>query len=206
MLTLTDLRPAPAPPTPAAGERLVAAAEELFYRRGIGSVGVDLIADTAGVTKRTLYQRFGSKELLVVAYLQRRARVWQTRLLDALAQTPPTSAAQGVELVFAVAAQWALDNPRGCAFVNAWAELGSSPHRAVPVIRAEKQWMRDLFTRLTDDPSTAAQVHMLYEGAQIAFTTLGEDGAHAQAAAAAAALLTKCIASRTELTSTGSPS
>ncbi len=191
MLELTDMRPAPAPPTPAAGERLVAAAEELFYRRGIGSVGVDLIADTAGVTKRTLYQRFGSKELLVVAYLRRRARVWQNRVLDALAKAPPTSPAEGVELVFTVAAQWALDNPRGCAFVNAWAELGSSPHQAVPVIGAEKKWMRDLFTRLTDDPSTAAQVHMLYEGAQIAFTTLGDDQAYTQAATAAVTLVTE---------------
>ena len=139
VLELTDMRPAPAPPTPVAGERLVAAAEELFYLRGIGSVGVDLIADTAGVTKRTLYQRFGSKELLVVAYLRRRAMVWQNRLLDALAQTSPASPAECVELVFAVAAQWALDNPRGCAFVNAWAELGFSSHQAVPLIRAEKQ-------------------------------------------------------------------
>ena len=188
MVETTDLRPAIAPPTSAAGERLLAAAENLFYRRGIGSVGVDLIADTAGVTKRTLYQRFGSKELLVAAYLERRARVWQTRLLEALDKTPPPSSAEGVELVFAVAAQWALDNSRGCAFVNARAELGSS-HQAMPLIRAEKQWMRDLFTRLTGDPRTAAQVHMLYEGAQIAFTTLSDDRAFTDAATAALTLV-----------------
>jgi len=191
MLELTDMRPAPAPTTPRAGEQLLVAAEKLFYRRGIGAVGVDLIADTAGVTKRTLYQRFGSKESLVVAYLERRARVWQTHLLDTLAQTPRTSSAEGVELVFAIAAQWAQENPRGCAFVNAWAELGASSHQAVPLIRAEKQWMRDLFARLTGDPGTASQVHMLYEGAQIAFTTLSDDQAYAEAATAALTLVTE---------------
>ena len=51
--------------------------------------------------------------------------------------------------------------------------------------------MRDLFTRLTDDPGTAAQVHMLYEGAQIAFTTLGDDRAFTQAATAAVTLVTE---------------
>lgn len=191
MVELTGLRPAPASPTPGAAEQLLVAAEDLFYRRGIGAVGVDLIADTAGVTKRTLYQRFGSKENLVVAYLERRAHLWQTTLLDALEQTPPTSSSDGVALVFTVAAQWAAENPRGCAFVNAWAELGAGPHRAVPLIRAEKQWMREVLTHLTGDSRSAAQVHMLYEGAQIAFTTLGDDRAFTNAANAALMLSTE---------------
>ncbi|NEE13916.1 helix-turn-helix transcriptional regulator, partial [Streptomyces sp. SID7499] len=47
--------------TPAA-RRALAAAGRLFYDRGIHAVGVDLIAAEAGVTKKTLYDRFGSKE------------------------------------------------------------------------------------------------------------------------------------------------
>ena len=57
-----------------AGERLLEAASELFYSRGIRAVGVDLIADVAGTTKETLYDRFGSKDGLVVLYLRRRQR------------------------------------------------------------------------------------------------------------------------------------
>ncbi len=63
-----------------AGERLLDAASELFYRRGIRAVGVDLVAETAGTTKKTLYDRFGSKDELVALYLRRRARRWQSFL------------------------------------------------------------------------------------------------------------------------------
>ncbi|MGH3368001.1 MAG: helix-turn-helix domain-containing protein, partial [Nocardioidaceae bacterium] len=65
-----------AQPLTPAGERLVEAASELFYRRGIRAVGVDLIAEVAGTTKKTLYDRFGSKDGLVVLYLQRRQHRW----------------------------------------------------------------------------------------------------------------------------------
>ena len=51
--------------------------------------------------------------------------------------------AVAVRTVFATAAAWARDNPRGCAFVNAWAEISASPeHQALAVIREEKRWMR----------------------------------------------------------------
>ena len=40
---------------------------------------------------------------------------------------------------------------RGCAFVNAYAEVGGTDHPALPVIRAEKAWMRQLFTALADE-------------------------------------------------------
>ena len=67
-----------------AGERLLDAASELFYRRGIRAVGVDLVAETAGTTKKTLYDRFGSKDELVALYLRRRARRWQAFLFPYL--------------------------------------------------------------------------------------------------------------------------
>ncbi|BBJ37693.1 hypothetical protein SSPO_004110 [Streptomyces antimycoticus] len=58
--------PDPQSLTPA-GRRIVAAAEDLFYSRGITAVGVDLIAERAGTTKRTLYNQFGSKDRLVAS-------------------------------------------------------------------------------------------------------------------------------------------
>ncbi|PBO30235.1 TetR family transcriptional regulator [Streptomyces albidoflavus] len=65
------------PLTPA-GRRIAAAAEELFYERGITGVGVDLIAEHSGVTKRTLYNQFGSKDHLVAVYLAERDRRWRS--------------------------------------------------------------------------------------------------------------------------------
>src|SRR4051812_30650251 len=54
-------------------ERLLAAADELFYKEGVHTVGIDRIIDRAGVAKASLYSAFGSKEELVVAYLNGRA-------------------------------------------------------------------------------------------------------------------------------------
>src|SRR5439155_22932831 len=50
-------------------ERILAAARELFYRRGIHAVGVDAIAEAAGTNKMTLYRHFASKDVLVAACL-----------------------------------------------------------------------------------------------------------------------------------------
>ncbi len=72
-----------------AGHRLLDAASALFYARGIRAVGVDLIADEAGTTKKTLYDCFGSKDALVALYLRRRAIRWQ-EFLRSRSTTPAT--------------------------------------------------------------------------------------------------------------------
>lgn len=190
MLDLTDLRPTPPVPTTDAGERLLAAAADLFYHRGISAAGVDLIAEAAGVTKRTLYQRFGSKDALVAAYLHRRAHVWQTRLLATFDRVDPQTPAAAIGLLFEVAHDWACENVRGCAFINAWAELGHSDHPALEEIRAEKEWMRQFIERVTGDPGAATAVHLLYEGAHVTATTLQNPGAYAEAAVAAQEFVT----------------
>ncbi|MFD0541572.1 TetR/AcrR family transcriptional regulator [Actinomadura luteofluorescens] len=64
------------PLTPAA-RRVLQTASELFYERGIGSVGMELIAAEAGVTKKTVYDRFGSKDALILAYLRARDERWR---------------------------------------------------------------------------------------------------------------------------------
>src|ERR1043165_5706292 len=53
-------------------ERIVAAAVKLFYAEGIRRVSVDAVAEKAGVTKRTLYYHFKSKDDLIAAYLEAR--------------------------------------------------------------------------------------------------------------------------------------
>ena len=91
--TPAALRPVlqPLPPLTEAGTRLLEAASELFYDRGVRAVGVDLIAETAGTTKKTLYDRFGSKDALVALYLLRRAHRWREYLLARLADAAPTA-------------------------------------------------------------------------------------------------------------------
>src|SRR5947199_10296060 len=53
-------------------ERIISAANALFYNDGIRSVSVDAVAAKAGVTKRTLYYHFRSKDDLIAAYLSGR--------------------------------------------------------------------------------------------------------------------------------------
>jgi AcrR family transcriptional regulator len=175
------------PLTPA-GERLLDAAAELFYRRGIRAVGVDLIAEVAGTTKKTLYDRFGSKDALVALYLRRRAQRWQSFVREYVERVPP---GRGRALaVFDALEEWLADQDRGCAFVNANAEIGGTGHPGESVIRAEKAAMRALFTELVDGADDlGAQLHLLYEGANVAVTAGGQADGVVQARRAAARLL-----------------
>jgi AcrR family transcriptional regulator len=170
--TPASLRPVlqPLPALTNAGARLLDAASDLFYDRGVRAVGVDLIAETAGTTKKTLYDRFGSKDALVALYLLRRAHRWREYLLAELGSPSVDRGEAQVLLVFEVLQAWMGTQRRGCAFVNAYAELGDTDHPAVPVIRAEKAWMRALFDTLTGDAALGAHLHLLYEGTLVVLT------------------------------------
>ncbi|WP_214406124.1 TetR/AcrR family transcriptional regulator [Pseudonocardia lacus] len=179
-----------------AGERLLRAASTLFYRRGIRAVGVDLIAETAGTTKKTLYDRFGSKDELVARYLRRRARVWRAYLRTRMADVPPGPARPAA--VFDVLGAWLGEQDRGCAFVNAHAEVGGTDHPAVAEIHAEKRWMRDYLVDLVaesgavdaaDAERVGVELHLLYEGATVLTTAAGVADAAARARAAALRVL-----------------
>ena len=181
MLPIGDLTPTKPPETTPGGQRILDAASELFYERGIVSTGLDLVVEQSGVTKRTLYQRFGSKEGLICAYLTARAHRWQTLVLQRV-QTAIDAADDPVGAVFDLTREWVVDNPRGCGFVNAWAELGGiSGPEVRAVIRQEKQWMRTLFITATGDARLGELVHELYEGALICSTILGDRDALSRA-------------------------
>src|SRR5919198_1197575 len=132
--------------TPGA-QRILDVASELFYWRGIHAVGVDTIAAESGVTKRTLYDRFGSKDALVVAYLERRDRRWRELIERRLAERDPHSVGR-VLVPFDALSEWLEGSPRGCCFVNAFAEISELDHPARRLAVEEKTWLRDLFGRL----------------------------------------------------------
>jgi AcrR family transcriptional regulator len=159
--------------TPGA-RRVLEAASRLFYERGIHAVGVDLIAAEAGVTKKTLYDRFGSKEQLVVEYLAARDERWRDVLaerLEAAGDTP----LDRVLAVFDASAAWSRQHgARGCSMVNAHAEIDDPHHPAYAVVTAQKAWMLALFTDLARaaDPDGAAALGrvlmLIHEGALVA--------------------------------------
>ncbi|MGV8912545.1 MAG: TetR/AcrR family transcriptional regulator [Rhodoglobus sp.] len=158
-------------PMTAAGYRILDAAGDLFYGRGITAVGVDLIAEHSGVTKRTLYNQFGSKDQLVVAYLEEREQRWQSLVRETIA-----AAASPIEAVLApLEAQriWNQTNPRGCAFINALAELPDPSHPAHLIATKQKQWLVDMFSELamaagcSTPDALATQLLVLQEGALV---------------------------------------
>ncbi|MCM2579308.1 TetR/AcrR family transcriptional regulator [Streptomyces meridianus] len=154
--------------------RIREAAARLFYERGIHAVGVDLIAAEAGVTKKTLYDRFGSKDQVVVEYLAERDERWRDFLARRLAEAEPGPVHQ-VTAVFDASKAWMGESsPKGCSMVNAHAEISDPSHPAHAVITGQKAWMLGLFTDLAREitPTAATQLGrsltLLHEGALVA--------------------------------------
>ncbi|MEU6841486.1 TetR/AcrR family transcriptional regulator [Streptomyces sp. NPDC046716] len=158
--------------TPAA-LRVLDTASRLFYERGIHAVGVDLIAAEAGVTKKTLYDRFGSKEQLVVDYLATRDARWRD-FLAGHHDPADLGPAERILAVFDASQEWmAAHSGKGCSMVNAHAEISDPAHPAYAVITGQKRWMLELFTRLAHDVSPDASrelgrsLMLLHEGALV---------------------------------------
>ncbi|MEU0412222.1 helix-turn-helix domain-containing protein [Streptomyces griseorubiginosus] len=150
--------------TPGA-RRALAAASRLFYERGIHAVGVDLIAAEAGVTKKTLYDRFGSKEQIVVEYLADRDERWRAYVQERVEAAEPGVVAR-VRAVFDASLAWMdAHSPKGCGMVNAHAEISDPAHPAYAIIAGQKQWMLRLFTDLA--PEQARTLMLLHEGAMV---------------------------------------
>ncbi|MGH3095363.1 MAG: TetR/AcrR family transcriptional regulator [Streptosporangiales bacterium] len=180
--------------TPAA-ERVLTAASELFYRQGLGAVGVETIAEAAGVTKKTLYDRFGSKAQLVAAYLSARDRRWRDHLVGYV-DAHGANADGRLLAVFDALGEWMrAENSRGCAFVHAYAELTDPDHPGRRVTEDQKRWLVEYLTRLARDAGVpdpgqaAAQMFLLHEGATVAYGMGVDVDAAATARAAAVGLL-----------------
>jgi AcrR family transcriptional regulator len=164
--------PVPTAPRASARERLLAAANELFYAEGVQTVGIDRIIERAGVAKASLYNLFGSKEELVAAYLASRHDRTTTRLSEAMdsAEDPR----QKILAVFdSQAQQYERSDFNGCAFAAASAEAPSHGlvEQAADQFRA---WIRAMFTDLagqagaSDPVKLGRQLHLIYDGAGLA--------------------------------------
>jgi AcrR family transcriptional regulator len=167
-------------------ERILETADRLFYGQGIRAVGVDTIAAEIGISKRTLYNHFPSKDDLVVAYLSRR-----------LKPAPPSDRPPLEQILGAfdrLERTIATGVFRGCPFVNAVAELKEPAHAANRIALAFKeqrrQWFQGLLEQLgiKDAEPLSLQLQLLTDGA-IAAAIVRNDPAVAAAARAAAKVL-----------------
>lgn len=176
-------------------KRIIEAADELFYGEGIQSVGVDAIAAKAGITKRTLYYHFKSKDELVAAYLEARDLPALERFRQWVDQSDGPLAQQ-IAGMFAKLSARALD-PRwkGCGFARAAAELAGLPgHPALGFAARHKKrfeaWLADLLRHegVPDAAALARQILVLLDGA-MTHMLIHRDPSYAHAAAKAAVAL-----------------
>ena len=176
-----------------ARERLLAAANELFYEEGVHTVGIDRVIDRAGVAKATLYKAFGSKDELIRAYLETRHTARRTRITERVEEHREPR--ERLLAVFdALADSLSAPGYNGCAFANASAEAqpGGPIGEAVDEHRG---WFRTLLVDLsraagaTEPEQLARTLVLLYDGAGISARLDGDRSAAAAARAAAAALI-----------------
>lgn len=167
-------------------ERILDTAERLFYGAGIRATGVDTIAAETGISKRTLYNHFPSKDALVAAYLKR--GFLEQRPSD----RPPLE--QILRAFDRLEKGFAARDFRGCRFVNAVAELGEDDRAARKIAidfkEGRRLWFRERLTAIgvKEADALATQLALLVDGA-IAMAMVRDDPSMARAAASAARVL-----------------
>lgn len=153
-----------------ARERILAAAEALFYHEGL-NVGIDAIIEKAGVAKMSLYSHFESKDQLIVEFLKTKRDAWFDWFL---AEVPKRAKAPRDRLLamFDLFGEWfCTDEFRGCAFLNAAAELPDPRHPARAIVADYKERLRQWIevqcreADLKDPRDLSAQIALILDGA-----------------------------------------
>jgi len=178
-------------------ERILSAAAKLFYGEGIRSVSVDAVAAKAGVTKRTLYYHFRSKDDLVGAYLAARDQP-NLNLFRRWFSEAEGGTAEKIQSIYRNLARTAR-HPKwnGCGFLRTSAELANLPgHPAMKVGAAHKKrvedWLRGTFEAegIGNAAVLARQLMLLMDGS-FALVLLHRDPSYMEAAGEAAVSLIK---------------
>lgn len=180
-----------------ARERLLTAAEDLFYAEGIRAVGVERILTESGVGRASFYRHFAGKDELVLAVLTRtdeRWREWLRATIDGYG----LPAAERPVAVFDALGEW-LDGAghRGCAFINAMIEAADRESAVHAVAVAHKDAVTDYLDALLaaagrdDHEALAPELMLLIEGAMVTAVREGSSEAASRAARIARVLLAR---------------
>lgn len=178
-----------------AREKILKAAAHLFYLEGVRSVSVDAIAARAGVTKKTLYYHFTSKDELIAAYLAQRdepnLEAFTRWLAEAQGAMP-----ERIEAFFVRVAE-AGKHPkwRGCGFLRTTAELANMPGHPARLVGAShkkkvEQWLEQQFRGegIAEPSILARQISVLIDGSFSAMLVHRDPGYALMAGKAARAL------------------
>jgi AcrR family transcriptional regulator len=165
------------PPTAAsdARERILDTAYELFSRNGIRAVGVDAIIDRSGVARMTLYRHFGSKDALVLAFLERRDERWTRGWLQRAIERRAVDPGERLLAIFDVFDEWfQREDFEGCSFINVLLEIAEPKHElhraSANYLARIRAFVEKLATDagLADAGGLAHKWHLLMKGSIVA--------------------------------------
>ncbi|NIF82529.1 TetR/AcrR family transcriptional regulator [Comamonas sp. Tr-654] len=148
-------------------ERILIAAHTLFYREGIRATGIDKIIDQSSVSKVTFYRQYASKDELIRAYLDYRYGKWISWFKASLLEATGDGLSAADALVTTLKVWFSTPEFRGCAFLNAAAELGSSDPEILEIVRRHKQEMSSVLDSLfgIDAVSAGPALSLVIDGA-----------------------------------------
>jgi AcrR family transcriptional regulator len=177
---------------PSPRERLLEATAALTYRAGVG-IGIEALCKAAGVSKRSMYQLFDSKDELLAASLERGAAGYTATLLPA-AGDGRSSRERILHVFEQVESQAGAPGFRGCRYLAAQIELKDQSHPASQVARQIKEDLTAFFRAEAEqggasDPGLLArQLSVVFDGAS-ARAGIGADTLTGLIAPTVAALL-----------------
>ena len=176
-------------------EHLVATAVDLFSEHGFHATGIDAILAKAGVSKKTLYRHFRSKDELILAALKKHDGVFRNdfmRQVEARADTPE----ERLLAVYDVARDWFAHNKFfGCMFINAVGEHSAARSPLRKVCQENKAMLRGFIRELCVDAGLknperlSRQLMLLLEGATVTAQVAGNPAAGDTAKATAKVLI-----------------
>ncbi|MGI5365684.1 TetR/AcrR family transcriptional regulator [Streptomyces iakyrus] len=150
-------------------DRLLDAAAELFYREGV-SLGVETLCRSAGVSKRSMYQLFASKDEVLAASLARRLPEYEERLVPGPQE--PGSPRERILYVFERLEKTSAEPAyRGCPYLAALVELKDPGHPASAVARGAKEGLLGFFRTQAEEGGArdaellARQLMLVFDGA-----------------------------------------
>jgi AcrR family transcriptional regulator len=152
--------------------RIAGLAAQLFHEHGIGATGVEALSKTAGISKRTLYERFGNKDGLIAAAFDVLDLPVFERIIGDAERIGATPRGKLRQLFVSLEGECRQPEFRGCPFMNASTELADPNHPAHAVIRRHKhrlrRWIRDRAREggATDPELLARQLMIIVDGAQ----------------------------------------
>ena len=180
-------------------DQLIATAVDLFSKHGFHATGIDMISDQAGVTKRTMYNYFRSKDELILAALKHYDGLFRNdfvRQVESLAKTPD----QKLLAIFDVAEGWFKQNNfYGCMFINVTGEYSDTDTPIRQVCKEFKQLMGGYIRELCEeaqahDPAQLAEeLALLLEGAIVTAQVSQQPGAAQIAKRAATSLISRAL-------------